>query len=375
MKTMTKLGLAVTLLFLVSFFTQTNAQSHDIKARNCKYWKKSPNPGSGAEVTDFSVCKVCSEKKDKEAAAKRAEDKRRADALVAKTKADNERKAKEAAEKQRLQNEKNKPVNATIVMSPNTGKGTSTKAKTETDSKNLREWRTFEDKNSRPTKIGFNYYDLENQTEVITIPAKFDYITSGSIFAEGSKYAALDGGNRSNGSPCAEHDRIRNSFIIDRKGEVVIPARANIGYIIIPRTPFAIELSYPEPETWTWDACSAKIINIETKEVVGEFSPNYHLNEYGVTSQVLISKYLYVFYPNQKEYIINRNGDKYKVPEDFITNLQREFATKKYSAFFIYPEEYFSDSNQYTGFLLSNDGSYKVIRESWLRNLTTQRAY
>lgn len=135
MKTITKLGLAVTLLFLVSFFTQANAQSHDVKARNCKYWKKSPNPGSGAEVTDFSVCKVCSEKKDKEEAAKRAEDKRRADALVAKTKADNERKAKEAAEKQRLQNEKNKPVNATIVMSPNTGKSTPAKTKEKKDVK------------------------------------------------------------------------------------------------------------------------------------------------------------------------------------------------------------------------------------------------
>ena len=117
MKTITKLGLAVMLLFLVSFFTQANAQSHDIKARNCKYWKEPPRMGSGAQVTDFSVCKVCSEKKDKEDAAKRAEDKRRHEALVAKTKAENERKAKEDAEKQRLQNEKNKPVNATIVMS------------------------------------------------------------------------------------------------------------------------------------------------------------------------------------------------------------------------------------------------------------------
>lgn len=99
MKTITKLGLAVTLLFLVSFFTQANAQSHDVKARNCKYYKKPPNPGSGAEVTDFSVCKVCSEKKKKEDDAKRAEDQRRTDIAIAKQKADNERKAKEIAER------------------------------------------------------------------------------------------------------------------------------------------------------------------------------------------------------------------------------------------------------------------------------------
>lgn len=129
MKTITKLGLVALLLLFVGLFTQTYAQSHNIKARNCKYWKEPPRMGSGAQVTDFSVCKVCSEKKDKEEAAKRAEDKRRHEALVAKTKAENERKAKEDAEKQRLQNEKNKPVNATIVMSPNTGK--STPAKTE----------------------------------------------------------------------------------------------------------------------------------------------------------------------------------------------------------------------------------------------------
>lgn len=102
MKTLKKIVLMALLLLLTGLYSQSFAQSHNIKARNCKYWKEPPRMGSGAQVTDFSVCKACSEKKDKEDAAKRAEDKKRHEALVAKTKADNERKAKEAAEKQRL---------------------------------------------------------------------------------------------------------------------------------------------------------------------------------------------------------------------------------------------------------------------------------
>lgn len=98
-----KLGLSIMVLSFVGLFSPTYAQSHDIKARNCKYWQKSPNPGSGAEVTDFSVCKVCSEKKDREQKAKNEENKRRDDLLAAKLKAEadkfeKDQKAKKAAE-------------------------------------------------------------------------------------------------------------------------------------------------------------------------------------------------------------------------------------------------------------------------------------
>ena len=241
MKTITKLGLAVTLLFLVSFFTQANAQSHDVKARNCKYYKKPPNPGSGAEVTDFSVCKVCSEKKKKEDDAKRAEDKRRADALVAKTKADNERKAKEAAEKQRLQNEKNKPVNATLVMPKNTD---APKKQAEPDKGDLSNW--------------------VNPGEYI------------ATFYKGSKYSikqvAINSRPHSQ-MPCDLGSEIISTAIVNRKLETIIaPANETIAYKVIQPTPFAFEYSYAN--TSLSNACSAKIFNIETKEIIAELSVN-----------------------------------------------------------------------------------------------------
>lgn len=107
MKTMTKLGLAVTLLFLVSFFTQANAQSHNIRSLGCKYYKEAPNPGSGARVNGYEVCKVCSEKKEKERLAKVAENKRRNEILTAKLKAEAEaiEKSRAKAEEERLASE------------------------------------------------------------------------------------------------------------------------------------------------------------------------------------------------------------------------------------------------------------------------------
>lgn len=111
-------------LLLISF--NINAQSHNVIALGCKYYKESPNPGSGAKVNAYEVCQVCKDKKEKERKAKLDEDKRRNDVLVAKIEAENKRKAKEQAENQRLHNEKNKPVNAVIAMSHNTGKSKAT---------------------------------------------------------------------------------------------------------------------------------------------------------------------------------------------------------------------------------------------------------
>lgn len=132
MKAIIKLRFTLVLLMVVGMYSQVYAQSHNVKALGCKYYQKS---GKGAAVNTYEVCTVCKDKKEKEQKAKQAEDKRRHDVLVAKTKADNERKAKEAAEKQRLQNEKNKPVNATIVMSPSTGKSTPVKTEEKKDVK------------------------------------------------------------------------------------------------------------------------------------------------------------------------------------------------------------------------------------------------
>jgi len=367
MKTMTKLGFSLMLLFLVSFFTQAYAQSHNIKSIGCKYYQKPSNTGSGARVNTYEVCKVCSEKKDKEAAAKRAEDKRRADALVAKTKADNERKAKEAAEKQRLQNEKNKPVNATIVMSPNTGKET-TKTKVDTKSEDLKEWDSFKDENSRPTKIGFGYYDSENQTRVITIPAKFHYQARTSSFKEGSKYTAVQiTDNTKKVSPCDDDVYTSDYAIINRKGDIVVSPPNNTSYFVLQPAPFAIEFSYGEHEWGNhFYACGAKIFNIETKEVIAELTPNYILNKYGVTSKIFIDAREKMYFPNQTKFIVD---DRRYASEEFVTNLQREFATGKYSVFLIYPDDIGDSSTQYAGFLLGNDGNYKILRESWLRNI------
>ena len=208
MKTITKLGLAVTLLFLVSFFTQANAQSHDIKARNCKYWKKSPNPGSGAEVTDFSVCKVCSEKKDKEEAAKRAEDKRRHEALVAKTKADNERKAKEAAEKQRLQNEKNKPTNATLVTSStkeNVKKTSITSNSNKTTKERLKVIKGDEDS-----------YKLVDKTNATILTVTNAYLSDFPYYFSGDAVQ--------------QEDMLPNVYMISNKLNIGYQANSNSGY-------------------------------------------------------------------------------------------------------------------------------------------------
>ena len=315
MKTMTKLGFSLMLLFLVSFFTQANAQSHDIKARNCKYWKKSPNPGSGAEVTDFSVCKVCSEKKDKEAAAKRAEDKRRADALVAKTKADNERKAKEAAEKQRLQNEKNKPVNATIVMSPNTG------GKTD-DAKNI-------------------------------LP-----------FEEGAKYSILLRKEHRKVRPCYYNtwskdgtSLISNYSIVNRKlEEIVIPSSDDIGYYILGSTPYAIEIPYNVNTSYGIRGCNGKIFNIETKKIITELNNN---SEYGleINREKMISM-------STINFELSTNAGR-KMPIEFTKELRQKYLTEKFDYLLVAYGDYENKKNA-VGYLLWNDGKYKVIKENWL---------
>lgn len=104
----TKFGLTAILLLLTGLYSHNIfAQSHNIKARNCIYWKEPQRMETGAQVNTYEVCKVCSEKMEKEKKAKAAEDKRRTDIAIAKKRAEAEaiEKARAKAEEERLVSE------------------------------------------------------------------------------------------------------------------------------------------------------------------------------------------------------------------------------------------------------------------------------
>jgi|GEM_PF-3542644 len=110
MKTFKKLGLVILLFLFTGLLSQSYAQSHNIKALGCKYHQKGPDIKGAARVNTYEVCKVCSEKKEKERIAKQAEDKRRNDIIIAKQKAEAAERAKkekaEAEERARKEKER-----------------------------------------------------------------------------------------------------------------------------------------------------------------------------------------------------------------------------------------------------------------------------
>ncbi len=348
------------ILIISALFNNVVAQSHNVQCASCKYYQR---PADAKNVVNTGcVCESCREKDKKERESKQAEDKRRQAVKIA----ENQRKAKQEAERKKLEQEKNKPTNV-VISAPKTTEN-ATKIKVETNSRDLKEWTTFEDENSRPSKIGFKYYDSENRTQVIKIPAKFNYHARSSSFKEGSKYTAVQvTGFTYKVSPCKDNVNTSDYAIINRKGDIVVSPPNNTTYFVIQPAPFAIEFSYGEHQWGNhFRGCSAKIFNIETKEVIAELTPNYILNKYGVTSQVFVDAREKMYFPNQTKFIVN---DRRYASEEFVKNLQREFATGKYSVFLIYPDNTDDSSTQYTGFLLGNNGNYKVLRESWLRNI------
>jgi hypothetical protein len=106
-----RIFLLLALTLITGFFSQIYSQSHNVLAFGCKY-SKYPG-GRGAAVNAYEVCKICSEKQEKERKARADENQRRTEQLIAKEKAEaeervrkekaeaEERAAREAAEKKR----------------------------------------------------------------------------------------------------------------------------------------------------------------------------------------------------------------------------------------------------------------------------------
>lgn len=365
-----KLGFAFVLLLLIGIYSQTHAQSHNVKCISCKYYQKPAGTTTSPTVKIECACEPCQKKNKEEHEAKRAEDNRRQEVIIA----ENQRKAKEETERRKREEENNKPTEV-VISAPKITEN-KTKTKVDTNSDDLKEWRTFEDKNSRPPKIGFGYYDSEKQTQVITIPAIFDYHVhgNGSSFMEGSKYTAVSTTRPYYvSSPCDDDHSIQDYSIINRKGEAIVPSSNNTGYFVIQPSSFAIEFSYLQRAYGGYYGCSANIFNIETKEVIAELKPNYIHNKYGVTSKVNILQGN-IFYSEQKDFFIYVLSKRFHSSEMFSNNLKREFSSGKYVAFLLYPEDTdFSydtyKSKRWTGYLLGKDGKYKIVTDEWLTNI------
>lgn len=115
------------IVFLTVFSLNIYAQSHNLAPYStCRYAKKMQGRSEGG-----SGCAACDALNKKEEAAKKVEDKRRYDAMMAQIAAENEAKKKAWAEKQRVNEEESKKARARekaneVVVSNNKGSGSST---------------------------------------------------------------------------------------------------------------------------------------------------------------------------------------------------------------------------------------------------------
>lgn len=225
----------------------------------------------------------------------------------------------------------------------------------------LRAWQTFEENG----KFGYRYSDYGNIT--VTIPAKFEH--KPSDFVKGSKYTQVQKTFDTKAEcPCRKeaYDKygIKSYAIINRKGEEVIsPPNNNTGYQVLQPTIFALEIGY-QNSAGEVIGCSAKIINIETKEIIAELPSNQDGNQVRIQSK-------YLMRASSIDFDNSLFGTQL-MKKTFAEKLEALYTKEKFDYILIYPED-FKDSQKFekqkalTAYLFWNDGKHKTIQEEWLK--------
>lgn len=367
MKTNIMIKSSVTIIFLLLTvsYSQTHAQSHNIKCPSCKYWQR---PADAKNVVNTGcVCETCRTKDKKEQDAKRAEDKRRQEIKIA----ENQRKAKEEAERKKKEQEENSKTTKVVILA-HSGSGSETSKQEQTTIANAKKdikteksqsgqkplfdenitWTTKEENG----KIGFGYYDSE---WVWTIKPIFDKVASGTMFNSKQKYTTviLKGNHSLNPQNCGVRSHQFNIAIIDREGNILIEGKTGESFRLIPNSSYAIKLINGQADAGK--SCEAFIINVETGEVVHQLKANYTNSKYK-------EHYVNLYGNDGIKWFYNFDATIYQNDTPFYLPLRKEFKTKKYNTFFLYTDKTRVFNENITGFLFGYGDNFKIVKENWV---------
>mgnify|MGYP003574950005 CR=1 FL=1 len=370
---------ALAMLFLLVLHAgNAFAQSHNRAAKNClfhdDYLKATKDKKNSVACVDC-FCKVCGNKKE---IARKQKLERERLASDQKHKADEQGRkleySKGVSEKQRQAElaRKKAKENDVVVVAPRSAGSVDAKDVIKVERENMgrdEKKRAWTPRFSQRTKeAGFGFFDENaNWVWALQTPGFRESASFGS-FPENGEYAVVvvagDGNDRRTGS-CGTDYYAMTEGIINRKGELVKQGKAGTDFLLIDATPFAVEMVENEYKGGGGNACSAHIFNIATGKVVASLRSN-RSGEYFTGVNFVNSEGVMWFRASDPKFNYKYRYSAVPTSQAFTDNLRKEFATGRYNVFVVYAHQAFKADQGVTGYLFGNDGSFKVVADSWV---------